>query len=25
MTLFIFTMIMNLFAQYISRRFKEEY
>ncbi|PTX63220.1 phosphate ABC transporter membrane protein 1 (PhoT family) [Melghirimyces profundicolus] len=25
MTLFVFTMIMNLLAQYISRRFKEEY
>lgn len=25
MTLFIFTLIMNLLAQYISRRFKEEY
>ncbi|MFS0861566.1 phosphate ABC transporter permease subunit PstC [Fredinandcohnia sp. 179-A 10B2 NHS] len=25
MTLFIFTLLMNLFAQYISRKFKEEY
>ncbi|AKG03454.1 phosphate ABC transporter permease subunit PstC [Salimicrobium jeotgali] len=25
MTLFIFTLLMNLLAQYISRRFKEEY
>ncbi|MFC4558823.1 phosphate ABC transporter permease subunit PstC [Virgibacillus kekensis] len=25
MTLFVFTLIMNLIAQYISRRFKEEY
>lgn len=25
MTLFVFTLIMNLLAQYISRRFKEEY
>lgn len=25
MTLFVFTLIMNLFAQYISRRFREEY
>jgi phosphate transport system permease protein len=25
MTLFIFTLIMNLIAQYISRRFREEY
>jgi phosphate transport system permease protein len=25
MTLFIFTLIMNLVAQYISRKFREEY
>ncbi|MCM3596236.1 phosphate ABC transporter permease subunit PstC [Metabacillus idriensis] len=25
MTLFIFTLLMNLFAQFISRRFREEY
>ncbi|WP_408011707.1 phosphate ABC transporter permease subunit PstC [Pseudalkalibacillus sp. A8] len=25
MTLFVFTLIMNLIAQYISRRFREEY
>lgn len=25
MTLFVFTLVMNLLAQYISRRFKEEY
>lgn len=25
MTLFVFTLIMNLLAQYISRRFREEY
>lgn len=25
MTLFVFTLLMNLLAQYISRRFKEEY
>jgi len=25
MTLFIFTLLMNLFARYISKRFKEEY
>lgn len=25
MTLFVFTLIMNLLAQYISRKFKEEY
>ncbi|GAA0345624.1 phosphate ABC transporter permease subunit PstC [Bacillus carboniphilus] len=25
MTLFVFTMIMNIIAQYISRRFREEY
>jgi len=25
MTLFVFTLIMNLFARYISRRFREEY
>jgi len=25
MTLFVFTLVMNLFAQYIARRFKEEY
>lgn len=25
MTLFVFTLIMNLFAQYISRKFREEY
>nr|WP_245838741.1 phosphate ABC transporter permease subunit PstC [Marininema halotolerans] len=25
MTLFLFTLVMNLLAQYISRRFKEEY
>lgn len=25
MTLFVFTLIMNLFAQYINRRFREEY
>ncbi|MFT4412640.1 phosphate ABC transporter permease subunit PstC [Fredinandcohnia humi] len=25
MTLFVFTLIMNLIAQYISRKFKEEY
>jgi phosphate transport system permease protein len=25
MTLFVFTMIMNLIAQYISRKFREEY
>jgi phosphate transport system permease protein len=25
MTLFLFTLIMNLLAQYISRRFREEY
>ncbi|WP_425509067.1 phosphate ABC transporter permease subunit PstC [Virgibacillus doumboii] len=25
MTLFVFTLIMNLLSQYISRRFKEEY
>ncbi|WP_425481974.1 phosphate ABC transporter permease subunit PstC [Cytobacillus depressus] len=24
-TLFLFTLVMNLFAQYISRRFREEY
>ncbi|MFP7297625.1 phosphate ABC transporter permease subunit PstC [Neobacillus niacini] len=25
MTLFVFTLVMNLFAQYITRRFREEY
>lgn len=25
MTLFVFTLLMNLFARYISRRFREEY
>lgn len=25
MTLFVFTLLMNLFAQYISRKFREEY
>ena len=25
MTLFVFTLIMNLIAQYVSRRFREEY
>ncbi|MDZ5470984.1 phosphate ABC transporter permease subunit PstC (plasmid) [Bacillus sp. 31A1R] len=25
MTLFVFTLVMNLFAQYISRKFREEY
>jgi phosphate transport system permease protein len=25
MTLFVFTLIMNLFAQYVSRKFREEY
>lgn len=25
MTLFVFTLIMNIFARYISRKFKEEY
>jgi phosphate transport system permease protein len=25
MTLFLFTLVMNLFAQYITRRFREEY
>jgi phosphate transport system permease protein len=25
MTLFVFTLAMNLLAQYISRRFREEY
>jgi phosphate transport system permease protein len=25
MTLFLFTLILNLIAQYISRRFREEY
>lgn len=24
-TLFLFTLVMNLFAQFISRRFREEY
>jgi ABC-type phosphate transport system permease subunit len=25
MTLFVFTLVMNLIAQYISRKFREEY
>ena len=25
MTLFLFTLVMNLFAQFIARRFKEDY
>ncbi|MYL60668.1 phosphate ABC transporter permease subunit PstC, partial [Virgibacillus halodenitrificans] len=25
MTLFIFTLLMNILARYVSRRFREEY